>query len=124
MTFSPALVSEEHPLDLHDQIPAAVLALNEPNARAEQPVDVELTVQKDGSDFIVHGWARHQRCCLRCARRDAEMFPQPIRATIEQRARGSRTRRSSTLRRWCVRTSCWRFRSTPSASSRRATAAP
>ena len=81
MTFSPALVTEEHPLDIHQQIPADTLALDEPTARAAQPIDVELTVQKDEDNFLVTGWARTTLLLL-CAR-DGEMFPQTVRAKIE-----------------------------------------
>jgi uncharacterized metal-binding protein YceD (DUF177 family) len=81
MTFSPALVTEEHPLDLREQIPPQVLALDDATARAEQPVEVEVTVQKDEANFLVTGWAR-TTLLLRCAR-DGEMFPQPVRAKVE-----------------------------------------
>ena len=82
MTFSPALVTEEHPLDIHEQIPAQALALDEPSARADQPIDVEVTVQKgEEDDFLVTGWAR-TTLLLRCAR-DGEMFPHPLRAKVE-----------------------------------------
>jgi uncharacterized protein len=82
MTFSPALVTEEHPLDIHEQVPAQALALDEPSARATQPIDVELTVQKgEEDDFLVTGWAR-TTLLLRCAR-DGEMFPHLLRAKVE-----------------------------------------
>lgn len=81
MNFQPALVSEEHPLDIHEQLPAEVLALDDATARATVPVDVELTVQKDEDDFLVTGWAT-TTLLLRCAR-DGEMFPQPVRARVE-----------------------------------------
>jgi uncharacterized metal-binding protein YceD (DUF177 family) len=81
MTFSPALVTEEHPLEIREQVAPEVLALDEPSARATQPIDVELTVQKDEDNFLVTGWARTS-LLLRCAR-DGEMFPQSIRARVE-----------------------------------------
>jgi uncharacterized protein len=81
MTFSPALVTEEHPLEIREQVSPEVLALDEPSAKANQPVDVELTVQKDEENFIVTGWAR-TTLLLRCAR-DGEMFPLPIRTKVE-----------------------------------------
>jgi uncharacterized metal-binding protein YceD (DUF177 family) len=81
MTFSPALVTEEHPLEIHEEIPPQMLALDEPSARATQPVDVEVTVHKDEDNFLVTGWAR-TTLLLRCAR-DGEMFPQAIRAKVE-----------------------------------------
>jgi len=81
ITFSPALVTEEHPLDIHEQIPANVLALDDPTARAAEPIDVELNVQKDEDTFVVTGWAR-TTLQLRCGR-DGEMFPKAVRATVE-----------------------------------------
>jgi uncharacterized protein len=81
LTFSPALVTEREPLDLHGQIAAQTLALDDATARATEPVDVELTVQKDEDNFIVTGWAR-TTLLLRCAR-DGEMFPQKVRAKVE-----------------------------------------
>jgi uncharacterized metal-binding protein YceD (DUF177 family) len=81
LTFSPALVTERDPLEIREQIPAQVLALEDATARAAEPVDVELTVQKDEENFVVTGWAR-TTLLLRCAR-DGEMFPQKVRATVE-----------------------------------------
>jgi uncharacterized metal-binding protein YceD (DUF177 family) len=81
LTFSPALVMEREPLEIHEQISAQVLALDDATARAEQPVDVEVTVQKDEDNFVVTGWAR-TTLLLRCAR-DGEGFPQKVRATVE-----------------------------------------
>ncbi len=81
MTFSPALVTEEHPLEIREQLPPEALALDEPHARATQPIDVEVAVQKDEDVFIVTGWAR-TTLLLRCAR-DGEMFPHAIRAQVE-----------------------------------------
>jgi uncharacterized metal-binding protein YceD (DUF177 family) len=81
MTFAPALITEEHPLELAEEMPAEVLALHDANAEAGQPVKVELTVQKDEDNFIVHGWAT-TKLRLRCAR-DGELFPHSVRAKIE-----------------------------------------
>jgi len=81
LTFSPALVTERDPLEIRDQVPAQVLALDDATARAAEPVDVEVTVQKDEDTFLVTGWAR-TTLLLRCAR-DGEMFPQKIRARVE-----------------------------------------
>jgi uncharacterized protein len=81
MTFQPALVTEEHPLEIREQVSPEVLALDEPTAKALQPVDVEITVQKDEENFIVYGWARTTLQLL-CAR-DGELFPQPVRAKVE-----------------------------------------
>jgi len=81
LTFSPALVTVEHPHDIHDQIPAQVLALADSTAQATQPIDVEVTVLKDEDTFVVTGWAR-TTLQLRCGR-DGELFPQSVRATVE-----------------------------------------
>jgi uncharacterized metal-binding protein YceD (DUF177 family) len=81
MTFSPALVTEEHPLEINEEMSAEAIALNDLTARAEKPVQVELTVQKDEENFIVTGWAR-TTLQLRCAR-DGEGFPQAVRAKVE-----------------------------------------
>ncbi len=81
LTFSPALVTEEHQHDIHEQISPGVLALADTQAEAAQPIDVELTVQKDEDNFVVTGWAR-TTLQLRCAR-DGEMFPHAVRATVE-----------------------------------------
>jgi uncharacterized metal-binding protein YceD (DUF177 family) len=81
LTFSPALVMEREPLEIHEQIPPQVLALDDATAQASQPVDVELSVQKDEDTFVVTGWA-HTTLLLRCGR-DGEMFPQKVRATVE-----------------------------------------
>jgi len=81
LTFSPALVTEREPLEIHEQIPPQVLALDDATARAGEPINVEVSVQKDEDVFIVTGWAR-TTLLLRCGR-DGEMFPQKIRATVE-----------------------------------------
>lgn len=81
MTFSPALVSEQHPLEIREQIPPDVLAIQDGQANASQSIDVEVTVQKDEDVFIVTGWAR-TTLMLRCAR-DGEVFPHAIRAQVE-----------------------------------------
>jgi uncharacterized metal-binding protein YceD (DUF177 family) len=81
LTFSPALVTEERPFDIREEILPQVLALADSTAQATQPVDVEVTVHKDENNFIVTGWAR-TTLLLRCGR-DGEMFPQKVRATVE-----------------------------------------
>jgi uncharacterized metal-binding protein YceD (DUF177 family) len=81
LTFSPALVTEQHPHEIHGQVAADVLALDDTTARATEPVEVELTVQKDEDNFFVTGWAV-TTLLLRCAR-DGEMFPQKVRARVE-----------------------------------------
>src|SRR5471030_3080893 len=81
MNFFSALVTEEHPHEIKEDVSAEVLALNEASARAELPVRVELVVQKDEENFLVTGWARTSLSllCGRCA----EWLPWPIRAQVE-----------------------------------------
>ena len=81
MNFQPALVTEEHPLELKEQFPAAVLGLDPANARAENAVQVEVTIQKDEENFLATGWATTSLSllCGRCA----GWLPWPIRARVE-----------------------------------------
>lgn len=81
MNFSPFLVTETHPLELKEEVSAENLGLNERAARAEQPIQVELLVQKEEESFLVTGWAQTSLSllCGRCA----EWFAWPIRARVE-----------------------------------------
>ena len=81
MNFRPALITEEHPLELDEEISPEVLALKEASVRAEQPIKVELTVQKDEEDFLATGWATTSLSllCGRCA----GWLPWPVRARVE-----------------------------------------
>lgn len=81
MNFFPALVTEEHPLELDEEISPEVLGLKEASVRAEQPIKVELTVQKDEEDFLATGWATTSLSllCGRCA----GWLPWPVRARVE-----------------------------------------
>ncbi len=81
MNFFPALVTEEHPLELTEEIPAGILGLDAACARAEQPIRAELVVQKDEENFLVTGWAATSLSllCGRCA----GWLPWPIRARVE-----------------------------------------
>ena len=81
MNFFPALVTEEHPLEINEEISPEVLALNETSVRAEQPIKVELTVQKEEEDFLATGWATTSLSllCGRCA----GWLPWPVRARVE-----------------------------------------
>jgi len=81
MNFFPALVTEEHPLELKGDISAETLGLNEAAARAEQPIRTDLTVQKDEENFLVTGWVQTtlSLLCGRCA----EWLAWPIRAQVE-----------------------------------------
>ncbi len=81
MNFQPALVTYENSLEIHEELPAETLALDDSTARATAPIDVEITVQKDEDNFIVTGWAK-TTLLLRCAR-DGEMFPQAVRARVD-----------------------------------------
>jgi len=81
MNFSPALVTEEHPLQIKEEISTEILGLDAATARAEKPIGVELTVQKDEEDFLATGWAATSLSllCGRCA----GWMPWPIRARVE-----------------------------------------
>ena len=81
MNFFPALVTQEHPLEIKEEISAEILGLNEASARSEQPIRAELVVQKEEENFLVTGWAQTtlSLLCGRCA----EWLPWPIRAKVE-----------------------------------------
>ena len=81
MNFFPALVTEEHPLELKEEISAAILGLDGDSARAERPIRAELVVQKDAENFLAAGWATTSLSllCGRCA----GWLPWPIRAKVE-----------------------------------------
>ena len=81
MNFSPALVTEEHPLEIKEEIPPEVLGLDPATAKVEKPIQVELVVQKEEEDFLATGWAttRLSLVCGRCA----AWMPWPIRAKVE-----------------------------------------
>jgi uncharacterized metal-binding protein YceD (DUF177 family) len=81
MNFLPALVTEEHPLAINEEISAEILALNEASARAGQPIRAELMVQKEEGNFLVTGWAATtlSLLCGRCA----GCLPWPVRARVE-----------------------------------------
>jgi uncharacterized metal-binding protein YceD (DUF177 family) len=81
VNFFPALVTVEHPLELNEEISAEVLGLNAGSSRAEQPIRVELVVEKDEENFLVTGWATTglSLVCGRCA----GPLPWPVRARLE-----------------------------------------
>ena len=81
MNFTPALVVEVEPTELIGDIPADILALDEPAARAEQPIRAELLVHKDGDNFIVTGTLQTtlSLLCGRCA----TWMPWPVRVQVE-----------------------------------------
>ena len=81
MTFQPALITVEHPLEIKEEMPAAVLQLDPATARVEKPIVIELTVQKEEEDFLVTGWATTtlSMLCGRCA----GWMPWPVRAQVE-----------------------------------------
>ena len=81
MNFFPALVTEEHPLQINEEVSAEILGLDAATARAEKPIRVELVVQKDEENFLVTGWATTSLSllCGRCA----GWMPWPIRAKVE-----------------------------------------
>jgi uncharacterized protein len=81
MTFNPALVTEEHPFEINEELSAEVLGLDPKSVRALEPVQVELLVTKDEDNFLVTGWARTSLSlvCGRCA----EWLTLPVRAKAE-----------------------------------------
>jgi uncharacterized protein len=81
MNFFPALVTEEHPLVINEELSAEVLGLDAVSARAGQPIRVELVVQKEEEDFLATGWVTTSLSlvCGRCA----GWLPWPIRAKVE-----------------------------------------
>jgi len=81
VTFTPALIAVEHPLELKKELPPAVLQLDPASARVEKPIEVEITVQKEEDDFLATGWATTSLSllCGRCA----EWMPWPVRAKVE-----------------------------------------
>jgi len=81
MNFAPGMVDENHPLELKGEVAAEALGLSEPAARAEQPVLVELKVEKDDGNYLVTGWLQTtlSLLCGRCA----VWFPWPVRVKVE-----------------------------------------
>jgi uncharacterized metal-binding protein YceD (DUF177 family) len=79
--FSTALVTEEHPFEIKEELSTEILGLNPVSARAEKPIQVELVVQKEDDNFLATGWATVPvlLVCGRCA----EWLPWPIRAKVE-----------------------------------------
>jgi uncharacterized metal-binding protein YceD (DUF177 family) len=81
MNFITALVSEAEPLELVGELTPETLALDEPAARAEEPIRADLRVVKDGEDVIVTGWLQ-TTLLLQCGRCTI-WFPYPVRAEVE-----------------------------------------
>ena len=81
MTFAPALVTVEHPLELSEEMAAGALGLHDTVSRAEKPIQVDLLVQKEEENFLVTGWATTSLSvvCGRCA----QWMPWPVRARVE-----------------------------------------
>jgi uncharacterized metal-binding protein YceD (DUF177 family) len=81
VNFFPALVTEEHPLELKEEISTEVLGLDDASVRTEQPIRAELVVQKDEENFLATGWATTSLSliCGRCA----GWLPWAIRAKVE-----------------------------------------
>ncbi len=81
MNFQPALVTEEHPLELNEEMPAGVLQLDSATTRVEKPIQVGVTIQKDEENFLAQGWATtaFSLVCGRCA----EWLPFPVHAKVE-----------------------------------------
>jgi uncharacterized metal-binding protein YceD (DUF177 family) len=79
--FQPALVTETRPMDLAGDLPASILDLQDPGARAEQPIHAELVVQRDGDNLIVTGTLATtlSLVCGRCG----VWMPWPVRTQAE-----------------------------------------
>jgi uncharacterized metal-binding protein YceD (DUF177 family) len=81
MTFSPALVVEVQPTQLKGDISPEVLGLNEPSARAEQPIHAELLVIREGENLLVTGTLQ-TTLSLQCGR-CATWIPWPVRTRAD-----------------------------------------
>jgi uncharacterized metal-binding protein YceD (DUF177 family) len=81
VNFAPALVTEEHPFQIDEEMSAEVLALDASAGRVEKPIRIELVVQRNEENFLVTGWATTSisMVCGRCA----NPLPWPIRARVE-----------------------------------------
>ncbi len=81
VTFQPALVTETRPLELTGELQPETLALQEPVAKADEPVQVELLVTRDGDDLLVTGTLVTTLAvvCGRCA----AWMPLPVRTQSE-----------------------------------------
>jgi uncharacterized protein len=77
----PALIDEEHPLVIGEDVPPAILNLDGASGRAEQPIRADLRVERDGENLLVTGWVQTtlRLQCGRCA----ELFPVAVRARAE-----------------------------------------
>jgi uncharacterized metal-binding protein YceD (DUF177 family) len=81
VNFAPALVTEEHPLEIKAEVSAEILNLNGKSARAETPIRVDIVVTRDEENFLAAGWAQ-TALSLQCGR-CAEWLPWPVRARVE-----------------------------------------
>jgi uncharacterized metal-binding protein YceD (DUF177 family) len=81
VTFQPALVAVDEPLDLQEEIPAEVLGLDSASGRVNAPISAEVTVMKDEENIIATGWAT-TKLTLVCGRCTSPL-PWPIRARVE-----------------------------------------
>jgi uncharacterized metal-binding protein YceD (DUF177 family) len=81
MNFNPALVTEEHPFEINEELSAELLGLDPKSSRALGPIQTELMVTKEDENFLVTGWARTSLSlvCGRCA----EWLPWPVRAEVD-----------------------------------------
>jgi uncharacterized metal-binding protein YceD (DUF177 family) len=81
MNFAPALITEEHPLEIKEEVTPEILNLNGKSARADTPIKVEIVVTRDEENFLATGWAQIS-LSLQCGR-CAEWLPWPVRARVE-----------------------------------------
>ena len=74
-------MSEEQPLELSGEEPAAILALEDAVVQAREPIRYDLRVCKDSENFVVTGWLRTS-LSLQCGR-CTEWFPFPVQVEVE-----------------------------------------
>lgn len=86
MNFIPAQVEEGYPLEVSGQLEPAVLALQDPAVRTEEPIRVDLQVSKDGEDLVLTGWIQ-TKLLLQCGR-CTEWFPYPVKVEAEHLLEG------------------------------------
>jgi uncharacterized metal-binding protein YceD (DUF177 family) len=82
LSFSPALIDENHPLELKGELAVEVLQLDPAVAKTAKPVKIEVMVIKDDDgNYLATGWAvaNLSMVCGRCT----EWFPMPVRAKVE-----------------------------------------
>jgi uncharacterized protein len=80
MTFTPALVDESHPLEIREDLAPGVLDLEDPSARAGEPIKADLRVEKEEGNYLVTGWLQ-TTLTLQCGR-CTEWFSLPVKVEV------------------------------------------